>query len=263
MTSNIQHSKVHWMRSWIACCMILSILARRGWSRNRIVLPRKKHRVGIGCGGGSPINSQKIHLLLNTISPRSTNFSKNLGSPPRAQPRIFKNMGHPQRAQPRHFKNLGPHPTHQSRNFDNLSPHQIAQPKQFGPFPKPPKIFQTLGHPQRSQPRHFKNLGPHPTHQSRNFETLSPHQIAQTKQFGPFPKQPKIFQTLGPAKSTAKTFQKFGPSPNTPVKEFWQPESPPNWPTSRGKNGPTSFDSSYPSFSEILCFFWCSFLLFF
>ena len=35
----------------------------------------------MGCGGGSPINSQKIHLLLNTISPRSTIFSKNLGSP--------------------------------------------------------------------------------------------------------------------------------------------------------------------------------------
>ena len=62
------------------------------------------------CACGNPINSQKIHLLLNTISPRSTNFSKNLGSPPRAQPRIFKNLGRPQRAQPRNFKNLG-HPS--------------------------------------------------------------------------------------------------------------------------------------------------------
>ena len=144
-----------------------------------------KHRqlILIYCGGGSPINSQKIHLLLNTISPRSTFFSKNLGSPPRAQPRIFENMGYPQRAQP---------------SFETLSPTKL--PSQGPSQRHQPKIFQTLGHLQRAQPRHFKNLGPHPTHQSRNFDNLSPHQIAQ-------PVKEKMDQPV--LTQTTQVFQKF------------------------------------------------------
>ena len=127
-------------------------------------------KTGIVCVGGSPINSQKIHLLLNTTSPRSTNFSKNLGSPPMAQPRIFKNLGHPQRAQPRHLKNLGPHPTHQSKNFQNLSPHQIAQPKQFGPLPKAPaKDFSNPGPPPKSPAKTFQKFGPSPNTPVKEF----------------------------------------------------------------------------------------------
>ena len=128
------------------------------------------HNEGMTCVGGSPINSQKIHLLLNTTSPRSTNFSKNLGSPPMAQPRIFKNLGHPQRAQPRHLKNLGPHPTHQSKNFQNLSPHQIAQPKQFGPLPKAPaKDFSNPGPPPKSPAKTFQKFGPSPNTPVKEF----------------------------------------------------------------------------------------------
>ena len=118
----------------------------------------------IPCGGGSPINSQKIHLLLKHHIPKEHKFFEKSGFPSKGPAKDFRNLGHPQTAQPRHFKTCVPTklPTQ-----NNLCPFQRPQPR----------TFQNLGHPQRAQPRHFKNLGPHPTHQPRNFQNLSPHQI--------------------------------------------------------------------------------------
>ena len=59
-------------------------------------------------GEGAPLTVRKAICYLNTISPRSTNFSKNLGYPQRAQPRIFKNLGHPPNSPAKTFQNLGP-----------------------------------------------------------------------------------------------------------------------------------------------------------
>ena len=74
---------------------------------------------------GAPSTVRKS-ICLNTKSPSSTNFSKYLGSPQRAQPRIFKNLGHPQKAQPRHFKNLGPTQDTSQGIFETCAPTKFV-----------------------------------------------------------------------------------------------------------------------------------------
>ena len=158
-----------------------------------------KTLLGIPCGGGSPANSRNAICYLNTISPRSTNFSKNLGYPQSAQPRILQHLGHPPNSPAKTFQNLGP-AQHTSQGIFKTCVPTNCSPKTICALPKAPaKDSSTPGPPPKGTSQGISKTWALTQHTSQEFSTPVSPPNCSPKHFVPLPKAPaKDSSTPGP-----------------------------------------------------------------